>query len=82
MFQIDDIESHVLYCEEEFLRKHCDVLKAELEDITSKYTNLLGHQNNKQKIKHVADLKILNNTLIEVTKILYLYNSLKKMCIR
>lgn len=75
---MDDIGSHMLSCEEEFLRKHCNVLKAELEDITSKYTNLLGHQNNKQKIKHVADLKIQNNTLKEVIvccTFLYLYCS-------
>lgn len=57
---------HMATCDLETVRKHCKHLEMDLEEMTNKYTNLLGHQNNKQKIKHVIDLKMQNNTLKEV----------------
>lgn len=64
--KITDSESHILCCKEDLLQQHNSNLEIELADMTSKYTNLLGHQNNKQKIKHVNDLKTQNSTLKEV----------------
>ncbi|XP_077297335.1 uncharacterized protein LOC143919035 [Arctopsyche grandis] len=63
--RLSDAEIHLATCDLETVRKHCKNLEMDLEEMTDKYTNLLGHQNNKQKIKHVIDLKMQNNTLKE-----------------
>lgn len=41
-------------------------LEGELKDISQKYADLAGHQNNKQKIKHLSDLKHKNEEISQV----------------
>lgn len=43
-------------------------LEAELKEISEKYADLAGHHNNKQKIKHLTDLKRKNEELSEVSQ--------------
>ncbi|XP_044255230.1 hyaluronan-mediated motility receptor-like [Tribolium madens] len=37
-----------------------DTIENEAKELSLKYTEILGHQNHKQKIRHVADLKMKN----------------------
>ncbi|CAG9819700.1 unnamed protein product [Phaedon cochleariae] len=40
-------------------------LENELKEVSQKYADLAGHQNNKQKIKHLVDLKTKNEELVQ-----------------
>lgn len=41
-------------------------LEGELKEVTTKYVDLAGHQNNKQRIKHLSDLKQKNEDISQV----------------
>lgn len=41
-------------------------LSEELKEVSEKYADIAGHQNNKQRIKHLSDLKHKNEELIQV----------------
>ena len=51
-----------------------NAVQAEVNQLGKKYAELLGHQNHKQKIKHLVKLKEENNNLKEVS--LYLHKKL------
>lgn len=49
-------------------------LEGELKEVTKKYVDLAGHQNIKQRIKHLSDLKQKNEDISQVT--LFKFSSL------
>lgn len=66
--RLDQVEQ-----ERDTLLGRIQYLEEELRQISDKYADLTGHHNNKQKIKHLVDLKAKNTELIEVSK-----NNIKK----
>lgn len=60
--------------ERDLLLNKVQRLESELKDVSQKYSDLAGHQNNKQKIKHLSDLKQKNEELTQVT--LFIINDL------
>jgi len=49
--------------EKNYLLNRNNAAEAEVDELGQKYAALLGHQNSKQKIRHVVQLKSENNTL-------------------
>lgn len=49
------------------LLEQSSAAKDEVDKLSRQYATLLGHQNQKQKIHHVRQLKIDNNALKEVS---------------
>lgn len=48
---------------------HKDEAEKEAKEMGLKYAEILGHQNYKQKLKHIVDLKKKNIELKEVSKL-------------
>lgn len=46
-------------------------LEGELKEVTKKYVDLAGHHNNKQRIKHLSDLKQKNEDISQVTLFIF-----------
>lgn len=47
----------IFYREAKRLSETVDHLKKEYQEITDKYTEVIGHNNHKQRIKHLSQLK-------------------------
>lgn len=56
----------ILYREVKRIIKLYDHLKKDYEEISDKYAEIIGHQNPKQRIKHVTHLKEKNYHLEQV----------------
>lgn len=42
------------------------LMEKEAKEMSQKYADIVGHQNTKQKIKHMVDIKVKNEELIQV----------------